>query len=71
MDLGKNPQTLIAKLSERVGRAAKLSIKRGGQDLTSDVEVGTRSDASYKVSELANPSPEQAKIREAWLKVGK
>ena len=71
VDLGKNPQTLIAKLSERVGRAAKLSIKRGGQDLTSDVEVGTRSDASYKVSELANPSPEQAKIREAWLKVGK
>lgn len=71
MDLRKDPQALIAKLGEKIGQAAKLSIKRGVQDITSDVEVGTRSDASYKVSELPNPSPDQIKIREAWLKVGK
>jgi len=70
-ELRKDPQALIAKLSEKVGRSAKLSIKRAGQELAIEVEVGTRSDVSYKVSELPNPSPDQVKIREAWLKAGK
>lgn len=71
VDLRKDPQALISKLGERVGQAVKLSIKRGGEDLTRDVEVGTRSDTSYKIAELPNPSPDQVKIREAWLKVSK
>jgi predicted metalloprotease with PDZ domain len=71
VDLRKDPQALIAKLGERIGQAVKLSFKRGGQEITSDVEVGTRSESSYKVSEAPNPSPDQVKIREAWLKVGK
>jgi len=33
--------------------------------------VGSRSDSIYKIVELPNPSPDQLKIREAWLKVGK
>ena len=68
-DLRKDPQALIAKLGERVGQAVKLSFKRGGQDQTVVVEVGSRSDASYKIAELPNPTPDQLKIREAWLKV--
>jgi predicted metalloprotease with PDZ domain len=71
VELRKDPQALIAKLGERIGQTVKLSIKRGAQDLTSDVEVGSRSDSSYKIVELPNPSPDQVKIREAWLKVGK
>jgi hypothetical protein len=60
---------LIAKLSERIGRSVKLSIKRGTQELVSDVEVGTRSESGYKIVELPNPTPSQIKVREAWLKV--
>jgi predicted metalloprotease with PDZ domain len=71
VDLRKDPQALIAKLGEKIGQAVKLSIKRGAQEITGDVEVGTRGDVSYKVSELPNPTADQVKIREAWLKVGK
>jgi predicted metalloprotease with PDZ domain len=69
--LDRDPRTLVAKLDDRVGKSVKLSIKRGTQDLTSDIVVGTRSESNYKVVELANPTPDQARIREAWLKVNK
>jgi predicted metalloprotease with PDZ domain len=71
VDLQKDPQTFIQKLGERAGKPVKLAIKRGGKDQTVDLQVGTRSDSTYKVSELPNPTPEQIKIREAWLKVAK
>jgi predicted metalloprotease with PDZ domain len=71
VDLQEDPQTFVQKLGERVGKPVKLAIKRGGKDQTVDLQVGTRSDSSYKVSELPNPTTEQVKIREAWLKVGK
>ncbi len=70
LDLRKDPQALIAKLGERIGQAVKLLIRRGTQDLSSDVEVGYRTDSSYKIVELPRPSVDQLKIREAWLKMG-
>lgn len=71
VDLRKDPQALIAKVGEKIGQTAKLSIKRGAQEITSDVDVGSRSDSIYKIVELPNPSPAQVRIREAWLKIGK
>ena len=71
VDLRKDPQAFIAKVSEKIGQTAKLSLKRGAQEITSDVEVGSRSDSIYKIVELPNPSLDQIKIREAWLKTGK
>jgi len=70
-DLGRDPQALIAKLGENIGRAVKLSFKRGAQNLTSDVDVGTREDSNYKIVEVSSPTPKQLKIREAWLKTAK
>jgi predicted metalloprotease with PDZ domain len=70
-DVRRDPQALLAKLSERIGGSIKLSIKRGAQELASDVEVGTRIESSYKLVELPNPTPDQIKIREAWLKISK
>ena len=70
-DLRKDPQALVAALGERVGKPVKLAIKRGGKDQTVDLQVATRSEASYKIVELPNPTPDQLKIREAWLKTGK
>ena len=70
-ELGKDPQELISKLGENIGHAVKLSIKRGAQRLTSDVEVGTREDSSFKIIETPSATPKQLKIREAWLKTAK
>ena len=70
-DLRKDPQALVAALGERVGKPVRLAIKRGGTDQTVALQVGTRSEASYKIVELPNPTPDQLKIREAWLRVGK
>ena len=71
MDLRNDAQALIAQLGEKIGHAAKLSIKRGAQVISSDIEVGARVDSTYKIVKLPNPSPAQIKIREAWLKTGK
>lgn len=70
-DISNDPQAVVARLGERIGQSAKLSIRRGNQELTSDVVVGTRSETSYKIVELPNPTADQAKIREAWLRVGR
>jgi len=70
-ELGKDPQELISKLGENIGHAVKLSIKRGAQRLTSDVEVGTREDSSFKIIETPSATPKQLKIRETWLKTAK
>jgi predicted metalloprotease with PDZ domain len=70
-NLQRDPQALVAALGERAGKPVKLAIRRGGKDQTVDLQVGTRSDISYKLSELPNPTPDQIKIREAWLKTGK
>jgi predicted metalloprotease with PDZ domain len=70
-DVPNDPRGIAAKLGERIGQQVKLSIRRGNQDLTSDVLVGTRSESSYRVVELPNPTAHQIKVREAWLKVSK
>lgn len=70
-DLGRDPRALVAALGERVGKPVKIAYKRGGKDQTLDLQVGARSDSSYKISESAHPTPDQLRIREAWLKVGK
>ena len=68
-DVPSDPRAIVTKLGERIGQPVKLSIRRGNQDLTSDVLVGTRSESSYRIVELPNPTAHQIKVREAWLKV--
>src|SRR6266404_111127 len=58
-DLGRNPQALVAALGERVGKPVRIAFKRGGKYQTVDLQVSTRSDSNYKVSELASPAPDQ------------
>jgi predicted metalloprotease with PDZ domain len=71
VDVGKDPQILIDRLSQKVGQAVKLAIKRGGKDQVLNLQVGTRSESSYKLAELPNATLDQLKIRDAWLKTGK
>ncbi len=67
-DIGRDPQVLIAKLSELVGHPVKLAVKRGANELMFEVEVGSSNDTSYKVVEIPNPTPAQVNVRDAWLK---
>ncbi len=70
-ELQKDRQAAMERLEQRVGQGVKLAIKRAGKDQVVDLKVGPRSEASYKILELPNPTPDQLKIREAWLKAGK
>ena len=69
MDVQKDQQAVMERLEQRIGNGVRLAIKHAGKDLTIDLQVGSRNETGYKVVELSNPTTEQSKIREAWLKV--
>ncbi|HJZ68831.1 MAG TPA: PDZ domain-containing protein, partial [Blastocatellia bacterium] len=69
MDVQKDQQAVMEWLEQRIGNGVKLAIKRAGKDLAIDLEVGSRNEASYKIVELSNPTPDQKRVREAWLRV--
>ena len=71
LDLQKDSQAVEERLLQRIDESVKLQIKRGEQEQTVDLQVGSRSDPSYKIVEVPKPTAHQLKIREAWLKVGK
>ncbi len=71
LDLRKDGQALTERLEQRIGNGVKVAIKRAGKDQTIEVSVGSRSEASYKIVEVPSPTPDQLKVREAWLKVGR
>lgn len=57
-------------LGRNIGETVKVNIKRGGADKTLDMHVKSRSFRNYKIVEVAQPTPKQLKVREAWLKKG-
>jgi predicted metalloprotease with PDZ domain len=71
MDVQKDQQAVMERLEQRIGNGVRLAIKRAGRDQTIDLQVGSRNETGYRVVELSNPTIEQRKIREAWLKTGK
>jgi predicted metalloprotease with PDZ domain len=71
LDMQKAGQAVMERLEQRIGNGVKVAIKRNGKDQSIDMNVGARSEASYKIVELPNPTPDQLKVREAWLNVGK
>ncbi|HEV7905113.1 MAG TPA: PDZ domain-containing protein [Pyrinomonadaceae bacterium] len=54
-------------LAKKIGQTVKLSIKRGTEERTLDVKVGTREETNYRLVELPRPTAAQLKIREGWL----
>ena len=70
LDIQKDAQAVDERLQQRIDGSVKLQIKRGGREQTLDLQVGSRSDPGYKIVELPNPTANQLKIREAWLKIG-
>jgi predicted metalloprotease with PDZ domain len=71
LDIQKDAQAVDERLEQRIDGSVKLQIKRSGLVQTLDMQVGSRSNPDYKIVELPNPTANQLKIREAWLKIGK
>jgi len=61
----------LARIEERIGKSVRLAFKRDGRDQTVDLPVDAQTDAGYRLSEKPNATPDQLKVREAWLKVGR
>lgn len=57
-----------ARLSEKIGQTVKMLIKRDGEERHLDLKVAAREETSYRLVELPHPTPEQVKVREAWLR---
>ena len=45
-----------------------LTIKRGGQEKSLDMKVGSRGVVGYSIAEVAQPTADQLKVRERWLR---
>lgn len=50
------------------GKEIKLSVTRGGEEKEMTMKVGSRDFAGYSLSAMADPTPQQKKVRDAWLK---
>jgi predicted metalloprotease with PDZ domain len=55
-------------LQGKIDQTVKLSVRRGNEEKTLEARVGSREMSDYKLVEVANPTPEQLKLREGWLK---
>jgi predicted metalloprotease with PDZ domain len=58
-----------ARLSEKIGQIVPMIIKRGGEQKELNLKVAAREEESYRLVELPNPTAQQIKVREAWLRV--
>jgi predicted metalloprotease with PDZ domain len=56
------------RLVEKIDQPVKLSVKRDGKDQTLTMKVAGREEMRYRIVELPEPTAEQMKVREAWLK---
>jgi predicted metalloprotease with PDZ domain len=60
--------SLANLLQGKIDQTIRLGVKRGTDEKTLEAKVGSRELADYKLVEVANPTPEQLKVREGWLK---
>jgi predicted metalloprotease with PDZ domain len=71
LDLKTELPKALARLDDRIGQSVKLTYNRDGKDQEVDLPVEEQDDAGYRLIEKPDPTPEQLKVREAWLKVGR
>ena len=63
---GEDPQR--AAFGEFAGKTINLTVGRGTQERQVSMNVGSRDQTAYVISELPQPTAQQLKIRQAWLK---
>ncbi len=50
------------------GKEINLTVNRRGEEIELPMKVGSRPITSYSLAEIAGASPQQMKVRDAWLK---
>lgn len=55
-------------LRNKIGETVKLTIRRSGQEKVIDSKVGVVELSNYRLVEIPNPTPDQLRLREGWLK---
>lgn len=55
-------------LDSLAGKAVKLGIRREGGDIVLPMTVGSQTEAFYDAADMPNMTPEQKRVRDAWLK---
>jgi predicted metalloprotease with PDZ domain len=64
-------QAIFERLGQKIGQTVKVNLIRKGESKTIQMKVEAEDQASYKISETPNATPDQLRTRERWLKIGK
>ena len=65
---GQAAGTVFRLLNEKLDRNITLRIRRGGEERELEITVTSVELLNYRIVESASPTPEQLRVREAWLK---
>jgi len=64
---GQPAGTIFRLLNEKLGQNIRLRIRRGGEERELDMTVRSVELLNYRIVESTSPTPEQLRVREAWL----
>jgi predicted metalloprotease with PDZ domain len=67
VDVNKDVGALAERLNAKIGQTVKVAIKRGEELKSLSMKVGGNDRTQYKITESANATPAQLKVREKWL----
>jgi predicted metalloprotease with PDZ domain len=59
------------RLVQKMGQSVKIVVNRGGENKSLEMEVMGREQPDYKITEMPQPTPDQLKVRESWLRLNK
>ena len=59
---------LTTNLGDTAGKDVKLTVTRDGEQLELTMKVGSREFTAFSLTEMPNPTPQQLRVREGWLK---
>jgi predicted metalloprotease with PDZ domain len=59
---------LQERLRDKIGKTVTVVFRREGKSQTASVKVGSYEESEIRLVELPNPTSDQLKVREAWLK---
>jgi predicted metalloprotease with PDZ domain len=71
LNLVTSAPAALERLHEKVGQKIRLTVKREGKDVALEMTVGAKDETTYELTEMPQASPEQLRVREAWLKTGR
>jgi predicted metalloprotease with PDZ domain len=68
MDLRRCWGPVRVGLREKIGQKIKMTVKRAGKEMTIEIKVDSYDEIAYRITGLSQPTIEQLRTREAWLK---